>query len=121
MKSPQAPDYLTSEQLELFAKLADLIVRRRLTVPTVLFLESVRPLNYVATQAMIFFSPFVHALFDIRQYDLIRQALDRRETLGYLCDLLEAQEEELLDRLRADKAAKKAKKQSAGPKRRWFK
>jgi hypothetical protein len=121
MSAVRPPDYLSAEQIALFERLADRVVRRRLTVPAVLFLESVRPLNYIGSQAMVFFSPFVHALFDTRQYELIREALERRETLGYLCDVLEAQESIILDRERAEKAARKAAQQARKGNRGWFK
>ncbi len=110
------PDYLAPEQIELFERLSDFLVRRRLTVPAILFLESVRPLNFIGSQAMVFFSPFVHALFDVRQYDLIQKALERRETLGWLTELLEGKEEIQIaaekSRKAATKAARKARKAS---------
>jgi hypothetical protein len=122
MSNPPRPDFLTPEQVELFERLAGQVAARRLTVPAVLFLESVRPLNFVGSQAMLFFAPFAHALFDPRQYDLVREALERRETIGWLCDLLEVKEEAILSRERAAKAARKAERQAAKkPPRRWFK
>jgi hypothetical protein len=93
MNGPTPPEYLTDEQIKLFDKLASFVVKKRLTTPAILFLESVRPLNFVGSQAMLFFAPMVHALFTARQYDLIQKALERRETLGYLTDLLEYREE----------------------------
>ena len=93
MNGPTPPEYLTVEQIKLFDKLASFVVKKRLTTPAILFLESVRPLNFVGSQAMLFFAPMVHALFTAQQYDLIQKALERRETLGYLTDLLEYREE----------------------------
>lgn len=121
MNLPDPPTVLSAEQVELFAKLSDAVVRRRLTVPAVIFLESVRPLNYIGSQVMVFFSPFAHALFETRQYDLVRQALENRETLGYLCDLLEAKETAQNEQERAQKAAQKAARTSHKPPRKWFK
>lgn len=106
----QPPDYLTPEQVELFTKLANGVVKRRLTTPTILFLESVRPLNYVGSQAMLFFAPLVSSLFTMRQYELIQQALERRESLGYMTDLLEELEEAQLVEDKQIKLARKAEK-----------
>jgi hypothetical protein len=116
------PEFLSREQVELFDRLATAVTRRRLTVPALLFLESVRPLNFVGSQAMLFFQPFAHALFDARQYDLLRSALEKRETLGWLCELLEAKEEVIIARERAAKAARKAARAARRSGRRgWFK
>ena len=52
----------------------------------------------------------VSALFTMRQYDLIQQALERRETLGYLTDLLEEMEEAQLAEEKKIKLAHKAEK-----------
>ncbi len=104
------PDFLTAEQISLFERLSDWIVGRRMTVPAVLFLESVKPLNYIGSQAMVFFSPFVNALFEVRQWELIRTALERRETLGWFTELLEAKEEIEIAAEKARKAVRKAKR-----------
>ena len=92
MSGPTPPEYLTEEQIKLFDKLASFTAKKRLTAPAILFLESVRPLNFVGSQAMLFFAPMVHALFTVHQYDLIQKALERRETIAYLMDLLEYKE-----------------------------
>ncbi|MBU0692455.1 hypothetical protein KKC97_07690 [bacterium] len=117
MNAPMPPGYLTREQIELFDRLASLVVKKRLTAPAILFLESVRPLNFVGSQAMLFFAPMVHALFTVQQYDLIQKALERRETLGYLTDLLECKEEDaarkesaLREQMKREKKAKRAEK-----------
>ena len=104
---PAPPDYLTPEQIELFERLAARVVKLRLTVPAVLFLESVRPLNFVGSQVMVFFAPMVHALFTARDYDRLQAALERRETIGYLVDLLEAKEQLELERERAERRKKR--------------
>jgi hypothetical protein len=109
---PAPPDYLTPEQVQLFERLSARVVKLRLTVPAMLFLESVRPLNFVGSQVMVFFAPMVHALFTARDYDLLQTALERRETIGYLVDLLEAREQVEFERERAEKRVRKAAKRS---------
>ena len=100
------PEYLTPEQLELFERLSARVVKLRLSVPAMLFLESVRPLNFVGSQVMVFFAPMVHALFTARDYDLLQAALERRETIGFLVDLLEAKEQAETERERAERRKK---------------
>ena len=109
---PVPPEYLSAEQIQLFDRLADRVVRLRFTVPAVVFLESVRPLNFVGSQAMLFFAPMVHALFGKHEYDLIQQALERRETLGYLADLVEYKEELQIERERAERRTRKAERKA---------
>ncbi|MBI5058627.1 hypothetical protein HZB60_02460 [candidate division KSB1 bacterium] len=122
MSGPAPPEYLSPEQVELFDRLAAGVAARRLTVPALLFLESARPLNFVGSQAMLFFAPFVHALFDTRQYDLVREALERRETIGWLCDLLDAKEEVVRAREKALKSERRVAKTASRKRRRgWFK
>ena len=118
MREVIAPDYLSPEQLELFSKLADKVVGLGFALPTVLFLETMRPMNFIGSQVMVFFAPMVKAFFTAREYDLLQQALERRETLGYLTDLIEAKDEvarvkhkEFVAKVKAEKrAAKEAKR-----------
>ena len=114
MNGLRPPEYLSDEQVKLFDKLSDLVAKKRLTMPAILFLESVRPLNFVGSQAMLFFAPMVHAVFDARQYDLIQKALERRETLAYLIDLLELRE---IDTVKREKELKAQIKQEKTAKR----
>jgi hypothetical protein len=109
---PTPPEYLSAEQIRLFERLADRVVKLRFTVPAAVFLESVRPLNFVGSQAMLFFAPMVHALFAAQDYDLLQQAMERRETLGYLADLLEAKEQTQIEREKAEKQVRKAAKRA---------
>jgi hypothetical protein len=113
MREVKPPDFLTKEQIELFERLADKVVERRLAMPAILFLESVRPLNFIGSQAMLFFQPMLRSLFTLRDYDLIQQALERRETVGYLADLLEAKDEVLVERERAMKRQLQEQKRAA--------
>lgn len=48
---------LTADERELLDELATGIVRRRLAAPALFFLESSKPLGFLASQAMIFFAP----------------------------------------------------------------
>ena len=107
------PEELTERQIELLGKIADRVIKYRMAMPSILFLESVRPLNYIGSQAMVFFAPIVHSLFSAKEYDEIQQALEHRETIAYLADVLEEKENERLTREKAEKAAAK----EAAPKR----
>jgi hypothetical protein len=45
---------------EILERLAKWVVIRRLTVPSILFLETHRPLSFIGSQLMVVASPFVH-------------------------------------------------------------
>ena len=105
---PTPPEGLTPEQIQLLGQLSDRVVKLRFTLPAVLFLESVRPLNFIGSQVMLFFAPMIHALFTARDYDLLQKALERRETIGYFVDLLEAKEQVEHEQERSERRAKKA-------------
>lgn len=110
---------LTDRQKALVVRLADRIVELRMTTPALLFLESVRPLNYVGSQVMVFFAPVVRGFFGLPEWDEFRQILEHRESVGYLCDLIEAREAvamEAEEKARADRKAAKA----AEPKKKWW-
>lgn len=110
MNDVPAPEYLTPEQIELFCRLADKVVSMGFALPAVLFLETMRPLNFVGSQVMLFFQPMLRSWFTLREYDLIQQALERRETIGYLTDLVEARDLAAQQKAREQKALIKAQK-----------
>ena len=87
---------LTDRQRTLLDKMADKIVRLRMTIPAILFLESVRPLNYVGSQVMVFFQPLVRSFFGLPEWDELRLVLERRESIGYFLDLIEKKEGDVL-------------------------
>ena len=91
LRSPYGP--LTAEDRQLLAKLAAKVVARRMTMPAVLFLGSVRPLNQVGSQALVFLRPFLVDIFNAADYDRLVQILDRREGLEALVDEIEAAEQ----------------------------
>jgi hypothetical protein len=107
------PEELTERQIELLGKIADRVIKYRMAMPAILFLESVRPLNYVGSQAMVFFAPIVHSLFSAREYDEIQQALEHRQTIAYLADVLEEKENERVTKEKEEKA----KAKESAPKR----
>ncbi|HDH99802.1 MAG TPA: hypothetical protein ENF74_02295, partial [Firmicutes bacterium] len=52
---------LSEEELALVEKVARAVARRGLATPALMFLESVRPLNFIGSQAMIFLEPMVRS------------------------------------------------------------
>jgi len=92
LESPFGP--LTDQDRQLLAKLADAIVIRQMAMPALLFLGSVRPLNAIGSQAMVFLRPFLVPLFNAADYDRLTAVLERREGIAALIDEIEKQAED---------------------------
>jgi len=75
---------LEDDDTVLIRKLADFVVRRDMSVPAVMFLESVRPLNFVGSQSMVFFNPILSRFFSRNEYDRIANILEKREVVDLL-------------------------------------
>ncbi len=70
-------------------KLITVVQRRNLTVPTSMFLECIQPLNYIGSQAMAFFRPFLTFFFTPAEYDLFQGILEKREGIKRIIEELE--------------------------------
>ena len=91
MSPAEAPGPLPPEDEQLLTAVARRVAQYRMEVPAVLFLESVRPMNFVGSQAMIFFAPLVQALFPMPQYERFAKLLEDRENLERLARLIETE------------------------------
>lgn len=80
------------EEDAVLEKVARKVVQWRMAVPAILFLESVKPLNYIGAQALVFFEPIVQSIFSFKDYDTLRVALERRENIENLLQKIEAQD-----------------------------
>jgi hypothetical protein len=111
---PPDSNELTPEEAELMAKIAAKVIQWQMAIPAIMFLESMKPLNWIGSQAMVFFEPFVSAIFNVRQYNIFRGMMERRENMERLLQKIEeldaiAQEKEQeLKKIR--KAEKKARR-----------
>ena len=91
-----------------------------MTVPAILFLESVKPLSFVGSQALYFFEPMVRALFTVPEYERFAALLERRDTLEALLVKIETRddaerqaERRRRDEKRAAKDAERKRKESS--------
>jgi hypothetical protein len=90
-----APDdiYDRERQREVLGKIARELARRRLTAPAIFTLESMMPLSFIASQALVMLRPFVQALVGGKDYAVFAAALEERENVEWLLRELEAAEE----------------------------
>ena len=92
-------DELSAEELETLELLADRVVKARMAVPAIMFLESVRPLNFVGSQVMLFFKPLLGIAsetvnmattpllgfsVDVRFYNRVQEVLEKRASVEAL-------------------------------------
>jgi len=80
---------IPAEEDAVLEKLAKKVVEWHMAVPAILFLESVKPLNYIGAQAMIFFEPIIQSVFTFKDYDDLRRAMERRENVENLLQKIE--------------------------------
>ncbi len=84
-----------------------------MTVPAILFLESVKPLSFVGSQALYFFEPMVRALFSVPEYERFAAIVERRENIERLLVKIEAREDTARQVEREQKARKRAERDAA--------
>jgi hypothetical protein len=82
---------LSDEDRAFLDELADGIARRRLTAAALFFLESMKPMGFVGSQALHFFRPIVQILWSNPQrYDRLARLLEKRGTIELILRRLEA-------------------------------
>ena len=92
---------LTEKQAELLDKLAKKVIEYRMTVPAIMFLETVKPLSYIGSQTMVFFEPMVKAVFNVAEYDEFRIILEDRRNVEELLVRIERFDGEALAKEKA--------------------
>lgn len=87
-------DAFTPEDIILLEKVARAVAKRQLATPAVMFLESVRPLNFLGSQAMVFFQPIVSMVISSAEFERFSRILEKRKSIPVLIDLIEKAETE---------------------------
>ena len=82
-------DIPETEQHALLKKVATWIVRRGLTAPAILFLEIGKPLNFLGSQLLIGFSPFIQAIFKGDEYHKFALIMEKDANVDRLIELIE--------------------------------
>ena len=90
MELPPEDQELTLEERELIRRIAQKIIERGMTVPAILFLESVKPLSYIGSQVLVFMEPFAHAVLkSVNDYNLFRRMMEKRDNVERLLQKIE--------------------------------
>lgn len=80
---------LTEQQKDVVNRVCHAVVARKLTTPAIAFLEMSRPLNYVSSQAIHFFTPILSAIVDTKGVECFASVLERRDAVDILCTRIE--------------------------------
>jgi hypothetical protein len=80
---------LSSEEATLLEKVADVIVRRDMTAPALLFLESLGPLTFLGSQVGHGMRPFLELFCDATEMERLATLLERRDSIDQLIVLIQ--------------------------------
>lgn len=84
---------IPEEEFRVLDKLASKVIEWRMAPAAIVALESSKPLNYISSQGMVFLGPVMEPLlemfFNYHDYDILRQALERRSTIEHLIQMIE--------------------------------
>jgi hypothetical protein len=80
---------LTPQQQSVVDRVCHAVVARKMTTPALAFLEMSRPLNYISSQAIHFFTPILSALVDTKAVECFATVLERRDAVDILCTRIE--------------------------------
>ncbi len=78
----------------LVDKLAQFVVRRRMTAPALMALESARPLNFIGSQVLTFFQPLLSLVFNPEDCDRFVALLEKRQSVDLVIDTITQRENE---------------------------
>lgn len=84
-----------SEINDMIEKVARFIAERHMGPAGILFLESVRPLHGISSQAMFFILPFAEIIFDSKKYQQFALMIENEENLKKLINRIDELDEEL--------------------------
>ncbi|MGQ0557903.1 MAG: hypothetical protein ACT4PN_18390 [Nitrospiraceae bacterium] len=81
---------LAIEDIQLLERIAEVIVKRRMTAPATMFLESMGPMNFLGSQALHFITPIIDCAFNVKEVEQVARLLERRDTVTRLISIIEA-------------------------------
>ncbi|GEM_PF-205342 len=104
----------TEDFTSLIDKLAKGIVQRQLTVPAIIFLESIKPLSFLGNQLLIFANPVVSLVVSSGEYYRFVRMIEDRENIEKLTLAIEEENARDATLKREQKASRKALRKERG-------
>lgn len=81
---------LSMDDVALMERIADVLVRRGMSAPATMFLDSMGPMNFLGSQALHFLTPIIDCAFNAKEVEQVARLLERRETISRLIAVIEA-------------------------------
>ena len=79
---------MESYEKQLLIKYAEKIVKKKLSVPIIFFLESTKYLTFIGGQALIFFGPLITIFINEKKYYNFIELLEKKENIEFLiCEI----------------------------------
>lgn len=97
---------------KLCRKIARMVVERDLTVPAIMFLESIRPVSFLGSQMLVFANPVVSLIVQSGDYFRFIRMIEDRENLEKLTVAIE-EENAAASVVRREARLKKRRKRSS--------
>jgi len=85
----------TEQQKNALDKLCRGIIRRGLTTPAIIGVEMGRPLNFVGSQTMHFFTPLIAAFVPTDNWSAVAEFLEHRGSIDWIRNRMEQLENEM--------------------------
>ncbi len=79
---------LNAEDEALAQKVAAFVVRRQMTTPALLILETGRPFTFIGSQFLVFLTPFVSLIFSSAEYTQFVGFLEKRKSIDLLIETI---------------------------------
>jgi hypothetical protein len=80
---------LSMDDIALMERIADVLVRRGMSAPATMFLDSMGPMNFLGSQALHFLTPIIDCAFNAKEVEQVARLLERRETISQLIAVIE--------------------------------
>ncbi|MBM4139275.1 MAG: hypothetical protein FJ244_07370 [Nitrospira sp.] len=77
------------DDLVLLERIADAVVKRGMSAPATVFLESLGPMNFLGSQAVHFLMPILEFALDVTELEQTARLLERRDTIAQLISIIE--------------------------------
>ena len=82
-------DVFSTEDLALLDRVADAVVKRGMTAPATVFLESLGPMNFLGSQALHFLIPIIELALNAKEVEQAARLLERRDTISRLIAIID--------------------------------
>jgi len=83
------------EEIALMERIATAVVKRGMSTPTLIFLESMGPLNFIGSQALYCLCPIFSLVCNAKELEKIAKILEKRDSIPTFMHMIETKEKEL--------------------------